>query len=91
MLSCFPRGVLDEILNLIESVSEDYPSYSWVHYYEPENIAPSRQWVVPGTSMSKKLRAQPSAGKVMAKVFWDAKGVIMIDFLPKRSTINEVY
>ena len=29
MLSFFPRGVLDEILNLIESVSEDYPSYSF--------------------------------------------------------------
>ena len=24
----FPRGVLDEILNLIESVSEDFLSYS---------------------------------------------------------------
>ena len=28
MLSFFPQGVLDEILNLIESVSEDFPSYS---------------------------------------------------------------
>ena len=28
VLSFFPRGVLDEILNLIESVSEDFPSYS---------------------------------------------------------------
>ena len=28
MLSFFPRGVLDEILNLIELVSEGYPSYS---------------------------------------------------------------
>ena len=27
MLSFFPRGVLDEILNLIESVSEDFSSY----------------------------------------------------------------
>ena len=27
VLSFFPRGVLDEILNLIESVSEDFPSY----------------------------------------------------------------
>ena len=33
---------------------------------------------------------QPSAGKVMATVFWDAKG-IMLDFLPKRSTITGVY
>ena len=29
MLSFFPPGVLDEILNLIESVSEDFPSYSF--------------------------------------------------------------
>ena len=28
MLSFFPRGVLDGILNLIESVSEGFPSYS---------------------------------------------------------------
>ena len=31
MLSFFPRGVLDEILNLIESVSEDFPSYSFLN------------------------------------------------------------
>ena len=35
VLSFFPRDVLDEILNLIESVSEDFPSYSliytWIH------------------------------------------------------------
>ena len=28
MLSFFPRGVLDKILNLIGSVSEGFPSYS---------------------------------------------------------------
>ena len=28
VLSFFPRDVLDEILNLVESVSEDFPSYS---------------------------------------------------------------
>ena len=30
MLSFFPRGVLDEILNLNESVSEGFPSYFWM-------------------------------------------------------------
>ena len=30
VLSFFPRDVLDEILNLIESVSEDFPSYSFI-------------------------------------------------------------
>ena len=33
MLSFFPRGVLDEILNLIESVSEEFPSYSCLKRY----------------------------------------------------------
>ena len=31
VLSFFPRDVLDEILNLIESVSEDFPSYFCVY------------------------------------------------------------
>ena len=62
-----------------------------VHYYEPENKAQSRQWVGPGSPRPKKLKTQPSAGKVMATVFWDAKGVIILDFLPKRSTITGVY
>ena len=30
VLSFFPRGVLDEILNLIESVSELFSSYSYI-------------------------------------------------------------
>ena len=32
MLSFFPRDVLDEILNLIESVSEGFPSYSYMYF-----------------------------------------------------------
>ena len=51
----------------------------------------SRQWVGPGSPRPKKFKTQPSAGKVMSTVFWDAKGVIMLDFLPKRSTITGVY
>ena len=34
VLSFFPRDVLDEILNLIESVSEDFPSYSYPTYLD---------------------------------------------------------
>ena len=64
---------------------------TWVHYYEPENKAQSRQWVGPGSRRPKKFKTQLSAGKVMATVFWDAKGVIVLDFLPKRSTITGVY
>ena len=33
MLSFFPRDVLDEILDLIESVSEGFPTYSFKGFY----------------------------------------------------------
>ena len=62
-----------------------------VHNYEPENKAQSRQWVGPGSRRPKKFKTQPSAGKVMATVFWNAKGFIMLDSLPKRSTITGVF
>ena len=76
----------DDFLLRLVTVDE-----TWVHYYEPENKAQSRQWVGPGSPRPKKFKTQPSAGKVMATVFWDAKGVIMLDSLPKRSTITGVY
>ena len=73
----------DDFLLRLVTVDE-----TWVHYYEPENKA---QWVGPGSPRPKKFKTQPSAGKVMATVFWDAKGVIMLGVLPKRSTITGVY
>ena len=64
---------------------------TWVHYYEPENKAQSRQSVGPGSPRPKKFKTQPSAGKVMATVFWDAQGVIMLDFLARKSTRTVAY
>ena len=57
---------------------------TWVHYYEPSNKAQSRQWVGPGSPRPKKFKTQPSASKVMATVYWDAKGVFMLDILPEK-------
>ena len=84
LLKCFRSK--DDFLLLQVTVDE-----TWVHYYEPENKAQRHQWVGPGSPRPKKFKTQPSAGKVMATVFWDAKGVIMLDFLPKRSTTTGVY
>ena len=55
---------------------------TWVHYYEPENKAQSRQWVGPGSPRPKKFKTQPSAGKVMTTVFWDAKALLCWTFYP---------
>ena len=75
----------DDFLLRLVTVDE-----TWVHYYEPENKAQSRPWVGPGSPRPKRFKMQPSAGKVMATVL-DAKGIIMLDFLSKRSTITGMY
>jgi len=36
-------------------------------------------------------RTVKSAGKVMATVFWDARGIIHVDYLPSKQTINGDY
>ena len=39
----------------------------------------------------KKFCTQPSAGKVMATVFWDSKGIILLDFKPVNNSITREY
>ena len=44
------------------------------------------QWKHVDSSPSKKFRTQPSAGKVMATIFWDSEGLLLIDYLPSKIT-----
>ena len=77
------RSKEDDFLSRLVTVDE-----TWVHCYEPENKAQSRQSVGPRSPRPKKFKTQPSAGKVMATVFWYAQSVIMLDFLAKKSVKN---
>ncbi|GFS06647.1 zinc finger ZZ-type and EF-hand domain-containing protein 1-like, partial [Elysia marginata] len=40
-------------------------------------------WKHPSSPVTKKFKVQRSAAKVMATMFWDAKGVILLDILPQ--------
>lgn len=64
---------------------------TWIHHYDPETKQESMQWLPVGSPPPKKFRTQPSSGKVMATVFWDCKGIIMIDYLPRNTTITGAY
>jgi len=64
---------------------------TWVHHFTPETKEQSKQWTEKGESAPKKAKTVPSAGKVMASVFWDARGIIFIDYLQKGRTINGEY
>lgn len=64
---------------------------TWIHHYIPESKQQSKQWTEAGVSGPKKAKTVKSAGKVMATVFWDARGIIFIDYLEKGKTINSQY
>ena len=64
---------------------------TWVHHFTPEAQQQSKQWKHPGSPPPKKAKTVPSAGKVMPSVFWDADGILLIDYLQKGQTINGTY
>lgn len=46
------------------------------------------EWRYSTSPRTKKFKAQKLAGKIMASVFWDSKGVILVDFMPTGTAIN---
>ena len=66
MLSFFPRGVFDEILNLIESVSEGFPSYTSEVDKIPNMLL--RSTALSDYDWEKAQRADPSISKVIPLV-----------------------
>ena len=56
---------------------------TWIHRYTPESKQQSIHWTEAGCSAPKKTSSVPSAGKFMASVFWDAGGILFIDYLEK--------
>jgi len=64
---------------------------TWVSHATPESKQQSMEWR--HTSSSTKMTfKQTTSWKIMCTVFWDRKGVLLVDFLPQGSTINaDVY
>ena len=64
---------------------------TWVHFYDPESKQESMQWHKKGGPPPKKFKVVPSAGKVMATIFWDSEGILLIDYKSKGATITGEY
>lgn len=64
---------------------------TWVHHYEPESKQDSMQWYKKGTEPPKKFKVSQSAGKLMATVFWDSEGILLIDYKDKGVSITGEY
>ncbi len=75
-------AVLDNIVTMDECA---------VSFHTPETKRQSRQWVKKGQQGPIKARVQASRTKQMVLVFFDAKGVIYTNFVPKGETVNASY
>lgn len=77
-----PNDFLDRIVTGDET---------WIYQFDPENKNQSKQWLEKGSKGPIKFKSERSVGKVMATIFWDAQGVILIDFLQGQQTITGAY
>ena len=64
---------------------------TWIHHWDPESKQESMQWRHVSPPPPRKIKPQPSAGKIMAAIFWDSKGVLLIDYLPDKTIMNGQY
>lgn len=64
---------------------------TWVHHYTPESKQASMEWRLKGEPGPVKAKSRLSAGKVLASVFFDQRGLLHLDFLHERRTINAAY
>jgi len=64
---------------------------TWLCHYDPETKQQSVEWRHNGSRRPQKFRAQKSSGKVLASIFGDQDGILLIDCLPKAQTVNAEY
>ena len=66
---------------------------TWVYQYDPETKQQSKQWqwLPRGASRPIKFKPERSVKKVMASVFWDSEGVVLVDLLEGKKTVTGAY
>ncbi len=64
---------------------------TWVHHFDPESKQQSKMWKHIGSPPPRKFKVVAAQRKIMASVFWDIEGIIMIDYLERGHTITGQY
>jgi len=68
----------DEFLDSIVTGDE-----TWGFHHTPESKQQSLQWHHTHSPKTKKFKTS-----ILASIFWDRKGILLVDFMPPDSTIN---
>ena len=61
---------------------------TWVLHETPELKQQSMEWRHTSSPTKTKFKQTTSTRRIMCTMFWDRKGFLLVDFLPKGSTIN---
>ncbi|UYV63965.1 hypothetical protein LAZ67_2006164 [Cordylochernes scorpioides] len=69
----------EEFINRFFTMDE-----TWAHHFTHESKQQSTQWRHSGSLPPKKAKTVPSAGKVMASVFWNSEGQLRESIKEKR-------
>ncbi|RCN50404.1 transposase [Ancylostoma caninum] len=62
-----------------------------IHLYDPQSQQQSREWRRPGSQRPVRSGMEPTTGKVLATIFWDADRILLIDYLEENVTITGHY
>ena len=62
---------------------------SWIFEYDPETKRQSLQWKCPSSPKPKRARQLRSKIKLMLIAFFDARGIVHMEFLPQGQTVNQ--
>ena len=61
---------------------------TWFFHHTPESKQQSLQWRHTHSPRNKKFKTSISVKKIMVFIFWDRKGIFLVDFMPPATTIN---
>lgn len=77
LLSCYEGLICESFLSPVVIVDK-----TQIQCFKQQILTLSVEWHFPIYPWKKKFKATPSARKVMATVFLDAEGVILVDIIP---------
>ena len=65
-----PNYILSRLVTMDET---------WLYHYDPETKRQPMEWRHSGSPRPQKIGVQISAGIVLASIFWDQDGILLID------------
>ncbi|KFD59075.1 hypothetical protein M513_00238 [Trichuris suis] len=86
-----------EVLELFVNSEEDFlrrivtGDEVWLCHYDPESEQQSRQWKHVNSPRPKWARLEPRSGKILATIFWDAEGILLINYMEDGGTVTGKY